>query len=146
MTIELVFPEKSLSNDELNQFELLFIAKLPEAFKRHYLTINGGFIGEDSNINSYFGGFNPIKYGKLPIEKLIEDIGDLDVILNNKSVHYEQGSFIPFGYDNGGNTLLLSLKKDSYGEVYFHSYDGLFQKECSNFESFLNDVFGNDYY
>ncbi|MEY0416921.1 SMI1/KNR4 family protein, partial [Providencia rettgeri] len=119
MTIELVFPEKSLSNDELNQFELLFIAKLPEAFKQHYLTINGGFIGENSNVNSYFGGFNPIKYGKLPIEKLIEDIGDLDVILNNKSVHYEQGSFIPFGYDNGGNTLLLSLKKDSYGEVYF---------------------------
>lgn len=80
------------------------------------------------------GGFNPVKYGNLPIEQLYRDLVESFGELSN---------MVPFAYDDGGNSFLLSLKSDdSLGKVFVFFMD---DKEVAlvsgTFSEFLEELF-----
>ncbi|MDQ0639994.1 hypothetical protein QF042_003559 [Pedobacter sp. W3I1] len=50
-------------------------------------------------------GFNPITYGLLPIEKIVEDDQSSKIVFGKK---------VPLAYDSGGNVFLISEE----GQIY----------------------------
>ncbi|MDH2913770.1 SMI1/KNR4 family protein [Kosakonia cowanii] len=127
--------EKPLTSDDISKFNELFKNKLPESFKNFYLKNNGGYPlnYEDGNI-FMLGGFVPITYGKLPIERLYYDLFESFVEIKD---------MLPFAYDYGGNSFLLSLREDdSFGEVFVFLMD---EKEVvfisDSFSEFLEELF-----
>ncbi len=108
--------EKQLNNKDLESFEVaLGTYKLPMDFKVHYLKYNGGYPPEEyqyvlgKNLVYTINSFIPIKYGRLPIEKVIDDYKSSGCIFYPK---------IPFAYDNGGNLFCISVEKEYYGQIY----------------------------
>lgn len=90
-------------------------------------------------------GLNPIKYGNLTIEKLIEDMQEIST---NDARHgtWGQEQFIPFAYDFGGNTLFISLRNDDFGFIYLYAQDGHnIIKIESSFSLFLKKLYKLDY-
>ncbi|WP_420911838.1 SMI1/KNR4 family protein [Chryseobacterium angstadtii] len=77
-------------------------------------------------------GFNPIKYGLLPIEKIIQDYKESGIVFDKK---------IPFAYDNGGNIFLLSEE----GSVHIIEAEFLKNKNfipvSESFTEFLNSFY-----
>ncbi|ABQ03928.1 SMI1/KNR4 family protein [Flavobacterium johnsoniae] len=122
--------EQKLTIKEIIEFEKLFNCLLPDSFKDFYLLNNGGFLPEENYNRFILGGFNSIKYGKLPIERiykdLIEDFNNLN-------------QMIPFAYDYGGNCFLLSLKKENSNSIFLWLID---EKElvfvCQSFDLFIS--------
>jgi len=137
---ELGHTEKSLTDDDYKDFERTFRREIPLSFKAHYMAHNGGSPAEEDVESGQWGlpvhGFNPIKYGKLTIERLVEDIGNLDpgdTIFGP----WDKLSYIPFAFDPGGNTIFLSLNDNDYGHVYIYAPDGSYLKRISlSFEEF----------
>lgn len=122
--VELVDAEKHIDENEFIEFAKVFTEPLPDAFKDHYLKINGGYLGEeDVEADRWgipIGGFIPIKYGQLTIEELITDI---DTISPAESEYgpWHVKAFVPFAYDNGGNVVFMSLKERDYGCIYLYA-------------------------
>ena len=79
---KLVHTEKRLTDEDFSTFERLFRREIPLSFKGHYMTDNGGFISEENEEAGRWGlpvgGFSPIKYGKVSIERVIEDTESID--------------------------------------------------------------------
>lgn len=80
------------------------------------------------------GGFNPLKYGDLPIERLFGDLTESFGELRN---------MVPFAYDEGGNSFLLSIKQDdSLGKIFVFLMD---EKElefiADSFSEFIGELF-----
>ncbi|WP_283010585.1 SMI1/KNR4 family protein [Cronobacter turicensis] len=125
--VELVDTERKISNIEWTEFAKRFPVPLPESFKAHYLRINGGYLAEEDVEADRWGipegGFNPIKYGALPVETLINDIFNISPA-DSEYGPWQENEFIPFAYDNGGNSFFLSLKESDYGRVYLYAQDG----------------------
>uniref|UniRef100_UPI0011787371 SMI1/KNR4 family protein n=1 Tax=Enterobacter hormaechei TaxID=158836 RepID=UPI0011787371 len=64
-----------LTLDEINAFNAYFDHHLPASFLDFYLKNNGGYLHNNENSKPFMlGGFNPIKYGALPIEQLNSDL------------------------------------------------------------------------
>ena len=114
--------EQKLTTEELAAFEQQYNITLPKAFKEHYLQYKGG-------INSFY----PIKYGVLPIEKIISDYEKSGIVFDDK---------IPFAYDNGGNIYLISVAQNTYGYIYIVetecAEDKVFVLVSESFTDFLN--------
>lgn len=92
--------EKKLTVDEINAFNAYFDYHLPSSFLDFYLKNNGGYPHNNEEGNPFIlGGFNPIKYGDLPIEQLYHDLIESFGELRN---------MVPFAYDDGG-TLFYYL-------------------------------------
>ncbi|EPT9213373.1 SMI1/KNR4 family protein [Enterobacter hormaechei] len=84
-----------LTLDELNAFNAYFDHHLPASFLDFYLKNNGGYLHNNENSKPFMlGGFNPIKYGDLPIEQLNRDL---------VASFGELRNMVPFAYDDGGN-------------------------------------------
>ena len=115
--------EQQLTKAEITAFEQQYEIELPETFKQHYLQYNGGYPpyeylkGADHIFT--INGFYPIKYGRLPIEKIIKDY-------KNSGIAFID--MIPFAYDNGGNIYLISIEINTYGYVYIIEVDFLEEK------------------
>ncbi|ELY5938609.1 SMI1/KNR4 family protein [Cronobacter malonaticus] len=143
--VELVDPERKISNIEWTEFAKSFPVALPESFKAHYLRINGGYLAEEDveadRWGMPVGGFNPIKYGALPIETLINDIFSISPAESEYGPWHEK-EFIPFAYDNGGNPFFLSLKATDYGHIYLYAQDGdaLFEV-AESFDDFIKALY-----
>ncbi len=142
--VELVCSVRKITENEYIEFERLFNRGLPNSFKSHYLRVNGGFTDEQDLENGLWGlpvgGFESIKYGKLPIEQLIEDIGDISV--SDEGIHFEKWSYVPFAHDEGGNIIFLSLTDDSYDKIFIFSMDGSNIAELDyNFSSFIDKLY-----
>ncbi|EDA9553192.1 SMI1/KNR4 family protein [Salmonella enterica] len=125
--------KKKLSSDELNEFNRYFDEKIPFSFIDFYSEFNGGYPPDNGESNLFLlGGFNPIKYGDLPIENIYSDL--IDVFSNLKKM-------VPFAYDEGGNCFLLSLRDKDYGKVYIWLMD---EKELAfvseSFDEFINEL------
>ncbi|MBT2342158.1 MULTISPECIES: SMI1/KNR4 family protein [Pseudomonas] len=125
--------EHTISVQELNEFQEKFNVELPTAFRNFYLRHNGGNLSESSSENEFLlGGFTPIKYGEAPIETVYRDLTD--------DVPSLKG-MIPFAYDQGGNSFLLSVKTDDFGNVYLYLMD---EEDlafvCESFEEFLTEL------
>ncbi|RYJ38031.1 SMI1_KNR4 domain containing protein [Flavobacterium anhuiense] len=124
--------EQKLTIKEISEFEKLFNCSLPNSFKEFYLLNNGGHYTEENQNRFILGGFNSIKYGDLPIEKLYTDlIEDFNKL----------SQMIPFAYDYGGNCFLLSLKKEDYNSIFLWLMD---EKELvfvsRSFDLFISDL------
>jgi SMI1 / KNR4 family. len=134
--LDLEESESSIDMGDFSQIELLAGGKLPPLFKRIYLKNNGGFpeateVEGDEYVFS-INGFNPIKFGKLPIEKLMQEYTDQDGDLEG---------YVPFAYDDGGNSFMLSLKKEDDGVVYLWVQGEMrLEKVCSSFDDFINSL------
>ncbi|ACX90012.1 SMI1/KNR4 family protein [Pectobacterium parmentieri] len=145
---ELISPQKKLTPQEMSDFESIFSVSIPDSFKDHYLKINGGFVSESDVEAELWGlpvnGFNPIKHGKLTIERLIEDIHEIKPNNGQNGVWgYKQ--FVPFSYDLGGNIIFISLKYDDWGEVHLYAPDGgNIINIDSSFTSFLRRLYKMD--
>jgi len=127
--------EHALSVQELDEFEKIFSAALPAGFKEFYLRSNGGNLPENKRDNEFLlGGFTPIKYGEAPIEVVYSDL--IDDIPSLKGM-------IPFAYDQGGNSFVLSVKGDDCGSIHIFLMD---EKElafvCGSFEEFIAELEG----
>lgn len=69
--------ERKLSPDELDEFNRAFDGKVPFSFNNFYIKFNGGYPLDNGESNFFLlGGFNPIKYGDLPIEDVYSDLID----------------------------------------------------------------------
>lgn len=127
--------ENKLTVYEINAFNTIFDNKLPASFLDLYLKNNGGHPHKNKDGNPFMlGGFNPVKYGDLPIEQLYRDLVESFGELRN---------MVPFAYDDGGNSFLLSLKSDdSLGKVFIFFMD---DKEVAlvsgSFSEFLEELF-----
>jgi len=86
---------------------------------------NGGFPAEEDVESGQWGfqaGFFPIKYGKLSIERLVEDIENIEPE-DRRFGTWEKFSFVPFASQVGG-IIFISLRDDDYGHVYIYFQDG----------------------
>ncbi|MFK8274475.1 SMI1/KNR4 family protein [Capnocytophaga cynodegmi] len=132
--------EQKLTLAEMDDFERKIGLKLPQDFKEHYLKFNGGYPSFEyvKGLRNIFtiNGFDSIKYGVLPIEKLIDDFRESGVDFNNK---------IPFANDNGDNIFLISLDDSDYGKIYIIEAEFLEDKNyilvSESFTDFLNSFF-----
>ncbi|WP_379934744.1 SMI1/KNR4 family protein [Enterobacter sichuanensis] len=87
-------PENKLTIYEIIDFNASFDGRLPMSFLNFYLKNNGGYPHNNEGGNLFMlGGFNPIKYGSLPIEQLYRDLIESFGELRN---------MVPFAYDGGG--------------------------------------------
>lgn len=132
--------EQQLTITELITFENSFSRNIPIDFKEHYLKYNGGYPPYENlkglQNNFTINGFYPIKYGRLPIEKIIKDYKNSGIDFIDK---------IPFAYDNGGNIYLISIETNTYGYVYILEVDFLEEKNyilvSKSFSDFLNSFY-----
>ncbi|WP_172917494.1 SMI1/KNR4 family protein [Capnocytophaga canis] len=132
--------EQKLTLAEMDDFERKIGLKLPQDFKEHYLKFNGGYPSFEyvKGLRNIFtiNSFDSIKYGALPIEKLIDDFQESGVDFNNK---------IPFANDNGDNIFLISLDDSDYGKIYIIEAEFLEDKNyilvSESFTDFLNSFF-----
>ena len=69
--------EQQLTETDFREFEKKIGLAFPDDFKAHYLKFNGGYPQYDyvKGVKNIFtiNSFDSIKYGLLPIEKLIAD-------------------------------------------------------------------------
>jgi hypothetical protein len=106
---------------------------LPDNFVRLYLMHNGGCPVDDRDELRMLHGFNSVRYGKLPIEQLYQDMVEWWPHLKN---------LLPFAYDPGGHPFMLSLQPDTLFKVYVHLQDledggDRLVQVADNFDSFL---------
>ncbi|MNJ04933.1 hypothetical protein D3C73_1659290 [compost metagenome] len=48
---------------------------------------------------------------------------------------------MPFAYDDGGNSFMLSLREEDAGTVYLLIQDGLqMERVCARFDDFVNSL------
>ncbi|WP_349975515.1 SMI1/KNR4 family protein [Pseudomonas sp. WHRI 8519] len=136
--LDLEESESGIDMGDFSQIEYLAGAKLPPLFKKIYLKNNGGFpeateVEGDQYVFS-INGFNPIKFGNLPIEKLMQEYASQERSLEG---------YIPFAYDDGGNSFMLSLNKEDAGMVYLWLQDEKrLEKVCSRFDDFISSLCG----
>lgn len=80
--------ERKLIGADFERFEEHFQINLPEEFKQHYLIYSGGYPLYDyvTGIHNIFtiNGFNPIKYGSLPIKQIILDYEKVELLFPTK--------------------------------------------------------------
>ncbi|WP_046215312.1 SMI1/KNR4 family protein [Paenibacillus wulumuqiensis] len=128
--------EHPLTAKDLEELEARLGRPLPPAFKEYYLCYNGGYLPEDREGNALIvGGFDSIRYGRLPAEQLYADLLE----------SFEQLELLfPFAYDQGGNNFLISLRdQPDYGSIYIWLMDlqelELAAESFGNFLDFLQE-------
>lgn len=105
--------EQSLTVQEWQAFADFVDHPVPQSFQDFYMQYNGGYL-DTLYINSeeyapLVHGFMPITYGQLTIEQLMMDMQYAWDIL--------QEICIPFASDPGGNSFLLRVTPQHYGEI-----------------------------
>lgn len=136
ITFEMAFDTQSITLDELNEFQTLIGKHLPEDYRQHMLTYNGGDVEEINNahLSEPEGGggisdFYPIKYGSYTLEKSYQNTND---ILPN--------GYLAIGRPRGSGEIIISLNDDaSYGNTKHWFPDGTIYDLSSSFTQLLND-------
>lgn len=105
--------EKSISHEDVNQFETTYNLKLPGNYKSLILKYNGGCNENDDMI---LDTLYSIKYGDLLVDELIYD---MQIVEKNIPKDY-----FPFALTGTGNIITLSLEEgDNYAKVYLFRGD-----------------------
>ena len=136
ITFKMAIIAQPISLEDFNEFQNLVGKPLPEDYRQHMLTHNGGIVKEYNNahISDPEGGggiaqFYPIKYGTDTMEAVNEILGDI----------------IPLGYliigrARGGGKIIISLNNDSsYGNTKHWYPDGTINDLSPSFTQLLND-------
>ena len=135
LTFIMDFDSQAITIEELNAFETLISKTLPQDYRQHMLTFNGGVLEEDVDHVNYSGGggisyFYPIKYGFDTMEDVYED---LNSILPN--------GYISIGKTDSGGQIIISLNNDSnYGNIKEWFTDGETRDLSPAFTQLLNDM------
>ena len=139
LNFEMDSDSKAISIEELNAFETMIGKTLPQDYRQHMLTYNGGVIKQNVNHVNYpdSGGisyFYPIKYGYDTMEDVYEDFCD---ILPN--------GFISIGKTDNGGYIIISLTDDSsYGKIREFFSDGETRNLSLSFTELLNNMVEDD--
>lgn len=125
---------KLVTIDDINEFEKkLDGLKLPEDYKQHMLSFNGGY---SNNANLYlkhsnktidFEYFHPLKYGASTLEKYL----DMRSVLPKGQISI--GAIL-------GGRISLGLSKENYGQVFISFEDVNPEKVANTFTEFLNSL------
>lgn len=121
--------------EELNTFEALIGKTLPQDYRQHMLTYNGGVLEQDVEHVNYsdsggIASFHPIKYGYYTMEELFEDLKE-----------FLPSGYIPIGKTSNGGQIIISLNNDStYGNIKEWFTDGDTRDLSSSFTQLLNDM------
>jgi hypothetical protein len=135
LTFKMDSDSQLITVEELNTFETLIGKTLPQDYRQHMLTYNGGFVEEDvEHINySDSGGisdFYPIKYGFDTMEEVFEDLNEV-----------LPSGYLSIGKTSNGGYIIISLNNDStYGNIKEFFSDGDTRDLSSSFTQLLNDM------
>lgn len=143
--IEFKNTQQRLTEPELLEFEKGLIGELPSSFRNHYLAFNGGAPAEEDVERGKWGlpvhGFNPIKYGNITIERLIDDLDAIDPKENSLG-SWQKLSFVPFAYDAGAHPIFLSLRDRDYGAIYIYDPNGgAIKRIADSFDAFRSRLY-----
>ena len=130
---------QTITLEELNTFETLIGMSLPQDYRQHMLTYNGGEVDEDVDHVNYpdSGGisyFYPIKYGYDTMEEVFDDLNEV----------------LPYGYISIGVTtsqgeIIISLNNDiTYGYIKEFFSDGETRDLSKSFTQLLNNMVKSD--
>ena len=136
ITFEMAIIAQAITLQELNDFQTLIGLPLPEDYRQHMLTYNGGIVNELNNahISNPEGGggiskFYPIKYGGHTMEKSYQNTND---ILPN--------GYLAIGTAKGGGEIIISLNNDTtYGHTKHWYPDGTIYDLSPSFTQLIND-------
>ena len=127
---------QNITQEELNDFEALIGFTLPQDYRLHMFTHNGGVVNEDvKHINYPEGGegiskFYPIKYGNYKME-------DIFLTLNGKI----PTGYLAIGTTNNSGKIIISLNNDStIGNTKEWFPDGYIYDLSPSFTQLLNDM------
>lgn len=121
---------------DFKEVERLANGVLPREFKSLYMKNNGGYPSvtefDGAELRFSINGFNSIKHGRPSIEMLISSF-----YCNYESIW----GLVPFAYDDGGNTFMLSIKLADYGKVYLWLHEEeILEFVVLSFDEFLKSV------
>lgn len=125
-----------ITTTEFNVFESLVGYSLPEDYRQHMLTYNGGIVNQLNNAhisNPESGGgiaqFYPIKYGDYTVEEVNSTLNDVI-----------PSGFLIIGHTRGGGKIIISLNSGStYGNTKEWYPDGSINDLSPSFTQLLND-------
>lgn len=136
ITFEMAFDCQPITLEELNNFQTLIGKTLPEDYRQHMLTYNGGDVEELNNahISNPEGGggisdFYPIKYGSITMEKVYQFTNDI-----------LPTGYLAIGRARGGGEIIISLNNDeTYGHTKHWYPDETIYDLSPSFTQLLND-------
>lgn len=127
--------KRSLTNDDLKQFESNFNVKIPEKIKNHYLKFNGGYpersifhlngCDREYAVNYFFS--IGCESGKT-LEKTLSIIRDDSIF---------PSWLIPLADEMGGDIFAYSLRAGEEGAIYYYSHDFEYGKNPEEYVTFL---------
>ena len=139
ITFKMAALAQPITEAEFNEFQTLIGMTLPEDYRQHMLTYNGGIVKEYDNahISDPEGGggiekFYPIKYGHLTMEKVFEYLNSI-----------LPSGYLAIGRTKGGGEIIISLNNDnSYGntKMWYGDESSLDLSDLSpSFTQLIND-------
>lgn len=133
-----------INSDELQVFEHNLGYILPNDYKDHMLTYNGGIVINkkiehkdypditSTGLNYLF----PIKYGAEPVENVYNDISQ-----------FLDDGYLPIGKNSGGGYVIMSLNSDDmYGEIKEWYPDDELNDMSPSFTQYLEDMIESEAY
>ena len=127
--------KRSLTNDDLKQFESKFNVVMPEKIKKHYLKFNGGYPersifhlgGRDREYAvNYF--FSIGCEGRKTIEKTLSIIRDDSVF---------PSWLVPLADEMGGDIFAYSTRAGEEGAIYYYSHEFSYGENPEKYVTFL---------
>ena len=136
ITFEMAIIAEPISLEELNDFEASIGKQLPQDYRQHMLTYNGGVVNEYDNahISDPEGGdgiaqFYPIKYSTYTLEEVNNDLSSLIPL-----------GYLVIGRTRGGGEIIISLNNDNtYGKTKVWYSDETLKDLSPSFTQLLND-------
>ncbi len=133
--------EKTLTNEDLKEFENKFSVKLPDDFTQHYMKYNGGLPnanwsdGDECNVPIEL--FLPIKYGENTIEAKMKEYADIGFNTQNKIVIASSKEDLYMYF--------LSLEEETFGQIFYRKNLIDIKKSewifhCENFNKFVEGL------
>lgn len=128
--------KRSLTNDDLKQFESKFNVVMPEKIKRHYLKYNGGYPERnifklDGNEREYAVNyfFSIGCEGGKTIEKIWPIIRDDTVF---------PSWLVPLADEMGGDIFAYSIRAGEEGSIYYYSHEFDYGENPEKYVTFLS--------
>jgi hypothetical protein len=136
ITFKMAIIAQPISLEDLNEFQALIGNPLPEDYRQHMLTYNGGIVNEYNNahLSNPEGGdgiaqFYPIKYSTYTLEDINNDLSNLI-----------PSGYLIIGRTRGGGEIIISLNNDaSYGNTKVWFSDETIKYLSTSFTQLIND-------
>jgi hypothetical protein len=137
LTFKMRGNSQAITLAELNDFETLVGYSLPQDYRQHMLTHNGGVVeqNEIDHVNYIAGDkgvsdFYPIKYGYDTLEEVYDDL--------HENI---PGGYIAIGRTRGQGEIIMSLNNGpTYGNIKEWFPDGDIYDLSPSFMQLLNDM------